>query len=86
LAIISDASENYQNILRHAIGSNENEPVADLISGIVHLNGRQIDELSSIIDAFIRSNASSTVQESLVSHPWEFILLGYRKDLVEDSK
>ena len=83
---LSDASDNYQNILRHAKGSNENEPVADLISGIVHLNRRQIDELSSIIDVFIRSNASSTVQEDLVSHPWEFILLGYRKDLIEDGK
>lgn len=83
---LSEASYNYQNIIRNFKLSNENEPVADLISGIVHLNKSQIDELFVMIDGFMHSNASSSIQGDLVSHPWEFLLVGYRKDLVEERK
>ncbi len=60
---------------------NKGNIFADVLSGVVHLTEKEANELYDIINTFINSHSKSTE----TSHPFEYALIAYRADLIENE-
>lgn len=60
---------------------NKGNKLADILSGVVHLTENEANELYDMINNFINSHSKSTE----ASHPFEYTLIAYRADLIENQ-
>jgi DNA-binding MarR family transcriptional regulator len=60
---------------------NKGNKLADILSGVVHLTEKEANELYDMVNNFINSHSKSTE----ASHPFEYTLIAYRADLIENQ-
>ncbi|WP_019228259.1 winged helix-turn-helix domain-containing protein [Sedimentibacter sp. B4] len=60
---------------------NKGNKLADVLSGVVHLTENEANELYDMVNNFINSHSKSTE----ASHPFEYTLIAYRADLIENQ-
>lgn len=56
--------------------------LADQLTGVVHLSAAEANELFDIIDNFIKKHSKAHDN----SHPYEYALVAYRADLINNNK
>ncbi len=84
--MIYETYNGFQNLIEYKRNHlseefNKGNKLADILSGVVHLTQNEANELYDMVNNFINSHSKSTE----ASHPFEYSLIAYRADLIENQ-